>query len=173
MKSLSLIIRIFQSGPSWGWKDDSGLRALSALLEDPDAVPSTSTWCLTTTDSSSFMGSNALFWPPGAPGTHMVPIHTCRKKNIHTHKITRSILKIWSGSSFPAVGIEVSSVRERQSEDCVCHCWLWRLRKEKKPQGAAASGTTFLPRILRTDAVLSDPCTLSTPRPVYVCALMP
>lgn len=37
--------------------------------------------------NSSPRGSDTLYWLPWTAGTHMVPIHTCRKKNTLTHKI--------------------------------------------------------------------------------------
>lgn len=43
------------------------------------------TWWLTTICNCSFKGSDVRLWPPWAPGTHMVHIHTCRQ-NTHTYK---------------------------------------------------------------------------------------
>jgi hypothetical protein len=43
------------------------LRALVALAEDPNSVPSAHAICNTTS-----RGSNALFWALQAPGTHTV-----------------------------------------------------------------------------------------------------
>ena len=42
----------------------------------------TSTWWLTTICNFSSRGSNPPFWSPKTPGTHMVHLQTCRKKNI-------------------------------------------------------------------------------------------
>ena len=47
------------------------LRALAALTEDPDSIP-TPTWKLTTIYNSNPMGSNKPLLVSGAPGTHIV-----------------------------------------------------------------------------------------------------
>lgn len=63
------------------------LRAVVAQ-EDPDMIPSTSTWQLTA--NSSFGLFDALFWHPQA--LHKVPRHTYRQNtNTHIFKDTAKI----------------------------------------------------------------------------------
>jgi hypothetical protein len=54
-----------------GWRDDKRLRALAALSEDLGSRSSTHMAVHTVCNSSS-RGSDALFWPPQEPGTHIV-----------------------------------------------------------------------------------------------------
>ena len=60
------------------------LRALIALVEHQDSIPSTHTVWLTTIPNSSSRGSDIPCWPLGAPDTHMVHIHPHRRNSHKT-----------------------------------------------------------------------------------------
>lgn len=64
------------------------LRVLAAFVKDPSTVASTDVMRLTTTDNSSFGGSDALFWPPWInafmctySNGHNIHIHVVKNKN--------------------------------------------------------------------------------------------
>jgi hypothetical protein len=62
------------------------LRATATLLDRvPECSFPVSIWLFITVANSSFRGSNALFWLPWKPGTHVTQRHT-RWKNTHSYK---------------------------------------------------------------------------------------
>jgi hypothetical protein len=55
------------------------LETLTALPEEPGTIPSTHIGWLTSFCSSSFRGSNILFWTSQAQGIYMIHRHICRQ----------------------------------------------------------------------------------------------
>lgn len=45
--------------------------------------------CGSKTHRTPVLGDLTLFWPPGAPGTHVVQVHACGQQNTQTNKIER------------------------------------------------------------------------------------
>lgn len=63
---------------------DQWLRGLLALPEDLSLILSTHNAAHNICKSRA-RGTEALLWPPQAPGIRVVCRHTCRQK-VHTHK---------------------------------------------------------------------------------------
>lgn len=79
-----VIISIFKPR-SWDWKDGLAVESSGSSLKGPRLKPQHTRW-LTVTYNSSLRRSDVFFWPPRAPGTHMVHSHIYRQ-NTHTDGI--------------------------------------------------------------------------------------
>jgi hypothetical protein len=72
-----------QSRVPGDWRDYSGVKCFPSSL-----------WWLSTLCNASSRGSDALFWPPQALGTHMVSLCAWKKKKSHRHRLkTNEIFK--------------------------------------------------------------------------------
>ena len=111
-----------------GERNGRVVKSMAVLPADLGSIPRThSAGWLTILFNSNSKGSHALFWPPWAPGTHMVYRKTCRQ-NTCTCKINNKLTKIinyWlSGDTWVHSNI-IKYIKNKQTNQDV----LW-VRKE-------------------------------------------
>ena len=119
-----------------GWRDGSAAKSPVTFPEDLSSVPSTHTGKLTTTGTSSFIGSDTVFWPTDT--TSHAGAHACAHIHIDKNEIKHNLkcsisyfnCKLKLSRATTIYTDNVGATRETPS-----HCWRgWKWLRSFRTQ---------------------------------------